>query len=194
MNKKFNFTLKQKIGNYIGLKIFKWLSPFHYNIYSNGLRPAIDFMKKYFNGKKIIGCEIGSYECDNALRLLRNLNLEKLYLIDILNIQKHINKKLRDYEDKIVFIHLDSDKAKNYIREYLDFVYVDGNHEFKQVYKDLENYGYLVKSNGVISGHDFFGSHIGVIKAVFKYVKKHNYKLYTGHWDYWIVKTPYFLS
>ena len=46
------------------------------------IRPSTFFMKDYFQEKKIIGAEIGVFKGQNAKTLLKNLNIEKLYLID----------------------------------------------------------------------------------------------------------------
>jgi hypothetical protein len=37
-----------------------------------------------------------------------------------------------------------------------DIIYIDGNHTYEQVKKDIINYYPLIKNNGFISGHDYF--------------------------------------
>lgn len=39
--------------------------------------------------------------------------------------------------------------------ESLDFVYIDGNHEFLHVTQDLVNWSPKVKKGGIVAGHDF---------------------------------------
>lgn len=40
----------------------------------------------------------------------------------------------------------------------LDFVYIDGNHEFPWVAEDIYHWSKKVKKGGVISGHDYFNT------------------------------------
>jgi SAM-dependent methyltransferase len=42
--------------------------------------------------------------------------------------------------------------------ESLDFVYIDGNHEFLYALNDIHEWSKKVKKGGVISGHDYFRS------------------------------------
>lgn len=39
--------------------------------------------------------------------------------------------------------------------ESIDFVYIDGNHQYSSVKEDLENWSKKVKVGGVIAGHDY---------------------------------------
>uniref|UniRef100_A0A6H1ZSN1 Putative methyltransferase n=1 Tax=viral metagenome TaxID=1070528 RepID=A0A6H1ZSN1_9ZZZZ len=43
----------------------------------------------------------------------------------------------------------------------LDFVYIDGCHEFPYVAQDIYEWSKIVKKGGVISGHDYFNTHPG---------------------------------
>ena len=46
-------------------------------------RTSTEFVKKYFGDKEIVCIEIGTFEGDNAINLLRKVpNIKKLYLID----------------------------------------------------------------------------------------------------------------
>jgi len=62
-------------------------------------------------------------------------------------------------------INSTSDIAKEKIDDNsIDLLFIDGNHSYKQVKRDLENYWPKVKIGGVLMGHD---SHLsGVIKAL----------------------------
>jgi len=53
-----------------------------------------------------------------------------------------------------------------------DVVYIDGNHDYDYVKKDILNYQKLVKPNGFITGHDYNNGHVGVEKAVDEYLGK----------------------
>ena len=50
----------------------------------------------------------------------------------------------------------ESDEAHKFLRlGFFDLVYIDGLHTYEQVKKDIVNYLPLIKSNGIIAGHDF---------------------------------------
>lgn len=58
--------------------------------------------------------------------------------------------------------------------ESVDFVYIDGSHEFDYVMADIIEWGKRVKKGGVISGHDYVSrSQTDVIKAVDYYAEAH---------------------
>ncbi len=57
----------------------------------------------------------------------------------------------------------------------LDFVYIDGRHEFDYVMLDLICWAAKVKSGGIIAGHDYYHFYQGgVIQAVNAYTLAHN--------------------
>jgi hypothetical protein len=171
-------------------------------------RPAISFMKEQFGEKPLVGCEIGVREGLNALRMLRNLNIRQLFLIDPYKpyyeplfpetsteayhekIKSEAMHRLKNYESKIVWITDTSDAAINHIKVPLDFCYIDGDHSYDQVKRDTENYGQLIQSGGVLSGHDFSTEYIGLCQALFEYKDKHaNWSELKGSiWDWWFVK------
>ena len=133
--------------------------------------------------KDLVGAEIGVYDGENARIMLKNLDIKKLYLIDpyINNVAGFKDKKLieriktfahlelRDFKDKIEFIEKPSEEAINEIKEKLDFVYIDGNHTYEYVKKDIELYSKKVKENGLIAGHDYENK--DVTKAVHEFAK-----------------------
>lgn len=47
------------------------------------------------------------------------------------------------------------DALKDFDDESLDFVYIDGNHDFEHVTEDIAGWGKKVKKGGIISGHDY---------------------------------------
>jgi len=57
----------------------------------------------------------------------------------------------------------------------LDFIYIDGNHNYEAVLEDLYNSIRVIKKGGIIGGHDFLRQ--GVNKAVAEVCKKTDLKL-----------------
>lgn len=57
-----------------------------------------------------------------------------------------------------------------------DFIFIDADHSYEQVYKDIVGCRELLSPNGIISGHDY-GSWEGVARAVHELLpefKTHN--------------------
>jgi predicted O-methyltransferase YrrM len=56
----------------------------------------------------------------------------------------------------------------------LDFVFIDGNHEFDYVAPDIVFWSKKVKHGGIVSVHDYYHFHLsGVMEAVDAYTKCH---------------------
>ena len=99
----------------------------------------------------------------NNLNQLTNINTELLFFDYILKPNDYINVR----------------KIKEYRRT--DFVYIDGNHDYEFVLKDLETWFTKVKPGGIIFGDDYLRPY-GVSKAVNEFSFK--YKLTPCFSDY----------
>ena len=51
------------------------------------------------------------------------------------------------------------DAVKGFADESLDFVFIDGDHEFKAVTNDIAEWSKKVRKGGIVSGHDYGRSH-----------------------------------
>lgn len=56
----------------------------------------------------------------------------------------------------------------------LDFVYIDGNHDFDYVMMDIICWSKKVRSGGIVAGHDYYSGEVGIMKAVDAYTHSHN--------------------
>ena len=179
------------------------------NLWHGGdVRPMLDFLRKE-NKKDLIGVEIGVLHGINAVNILNNLSIEKLYLIDPLQlypdykdirapvfnwVKKDADARLKPFLDKIVWLIKFSSEAKSEIPDNLDFVYIDGNHAYEYCLEDIKNYYPKVKKGGIIGGHDYTPSpapepvNFGVRKAVDEFASKNNLKLFHQSPDWWIIK------
>src|SRR3990167_9603367 len=66
---------------------------------------------------------------------------------------------------------------KYFADDSLDFVFVDGNHEYEEVYKDITEWTKKVKKGGIMVGHDYIKDDFrkyGIIEAVNQYVEENN--------------------
>jgi len=160
-------------------------------------RPSFNLLK----GKKgLVGAEIGVAGGANAIAILNNLDIKRLYLIDqyipYRGLQYHgvwgekdephkIKEKaienLYPYNDKVTWIFKLSEEAVYDINEQLDFVYIDANHRYEYVKKDIELYLPKIKKDGIICGHDF-NHEKGVTKAV-KEIFGNVFEF--SRWDWW---------
>ena len=144
-------------------------------------RPSLLALK---DKKDLVGIEIGVDCGKNALNMLQNLDIKKLYLVDpyvlydglkgiglnnneeqCVACKAEAYERLKPYEDKIEWIEDTSINAIDKVPDEVDFVYVDGNHRFNYVVQDIQNYYPKVKPGGTISFHDF--EYPDVSRAVF---------------------------
>jgi len=67
--------------------------------------------------------------------------------------------------------------------ESIDFVYIDGNHQYSSVVEDLTMWNKKIKTGGVIAGHDFtWGS---VNKAIYEFFDRAPVSIFEdGSWFY----------
>jgi hypothetical protein len=164
-------------------------------------------------GAGLTGIEIGVAGGEHALSILKTLQISRLYLIDpyemyesyteganhygidqkpLRDTEKIARELLEPYSEKLVWVKNFSSEAVNEIKELVDFVYIDGNHQLEFVTEDIENYFPLVRDGGVIGGHDFYNGfqreHDGVVNSVTSFAIKNSLTLRVEMPDWWIEK------
>jgi hypothetical protein len=157
-------------------------------------RPMIRYLKSL--GKTdLVGSEIGVFTGSHAVSILNTLPIKTLYLVDpylpymergeLINpvtAKKIAIHNLAPFKEKAVWLNA-SELPSN-----LDFIYVDGSHDYTGVKNDLEKYYGLVKEGGVFGGHDFVNWYPGVIKAVCEFTAANNIELFVEQPDWWVIK------
>ena len=169
--------------------------------------------------KNLIGAEIGVEYGENALRILLNLDIQILYLIDpyelavkenkeqgvfstkdeAISVMKIAQNSLQQFSSKIRWIKkLSQDVSSEIPDTSLDFVYIDGNHSYDAVYKDLQVYWEKLKLGGLFAGHDWNAPGSGVKEAVetfrrnlaYPYPEKYYHMVddLGGRCDWWFYK------
>lgn len=124
------------------------------------LRPSMENLK---DKKGLVGVESGIGSCLNSQNIYENLDIKKLYLIDVNDPPREPGTSLIK-KDNVEFLKGNSiDKLKE-IEEPLDFVYLDSSHEFNHLLNEIRIIYPKLKKGGVIGGHDY--EHIGVVSAV----------------------------
>lgn len=155
----------------------------------------------------LVGIEIGVDSGENSRRILTNLSIKRLYLIDPWcgyegldghgvigdndNADKclaHTEKIMEPFGGKSVIIKAKSEEVVDtFQNNFFDFIYIDGNHRYEWVIKDIRNYYPKVKVGGQLAGHDMKPGEPGVQKAVEEYFGG-DYKHGPNQWDWWHTK------
>ena len=177
-------------------------------------RPMISFISENFDkSNELVGLEIGVDRGDNAVYILSILPIKKLYLVDpYLEYKEFKNntgwenltqekfdayfktaqKKAGYFKGKAEFIRKMSEDAADDIPDNLDFVYLDGNHEYEFVKRDIELYFPKIKRGGVLGGDNFDPIFPGVPRAVLEFTDKYHLKIHGGRsklsYEWWVIK------
>jgi len=155
----------------------------------------------------LTGVEIGVWNGENAFTILKVLKPKKMYFIDPYesfdgftrrwelgndnyqkakkNIKNAINgDKNINYE----FILSTSESAAEKVPDNLDFVYIDGNHNYEFVKMDIEIWYKKVRNGGIIGGHNFEPGFSGVARAVVEFSEISGLEINGSLNDWWIYK------
>ena len=121
------------------------------------------------------GVEIGVGEGWNAIHLMENT---EMHLVGVDNwgaagyakVKEATKERLQPYIDKGQYelMEMTSMEASRHFEDgYFDFVYIDGDHRFTPVHKDLRWWYKKVRSGGFFGGHDYINvPKCGVVRAV----------------------------
>jgi hypothetical protein len=159
------------------------------------MRSFIRYLKSTITSS-LVGVEIGVKLGENAEDIINNLNIEKLFLVDPWmayskpSIQEEIcgygkqevmdkwynevYKKFRSNTRVSILKHTSKD-ASTIITDKVDFVYIDAVHTYDGVLEDCKLWYPLVKSNGILCGHDYNNEECGsdIRKAVNTFVSEY---------------------
>jgi hypothetical protein len=129
-----------------------------------------------------VGVEVGVWEGAFSAQLLRVARPARLYLVDPWAFDKNNprawygGKKALDQRDmdlvykgvhdrfaedeRVRLLRMTSDKAYEVILELdrLDWAYIDGDHSYEAVRRDIELYRGLLKPGGILAGDDYNNS------------------------------------
>ncbi len=142
------------------------------------ISPILDRLKNHFNKNEIIALEIGARYGESSTLIINNLNIKEYIIVDPYTsydeyTQDGFNKIIKNNEDNIYIetknslfkIHNnikffrtfsnDTNTLNQIENNSLDLIFIDGNHTYKYVLEDLENYYPKLKKDGIICGDDF---------------------------------------
>ena len=188
------------------------------------IRPILEFCFRKFDNKPINVLEIGARYGESSKLILKHLNVNEYTIVDpytsyddykrdgfdeIISLDKEdtifnrVKTELTKINNNVKFYKTYSNNKETIDSiedESIDLIFIDGNHSYKYVLEDLENYAPKLKKNGVLCGDDFFmrlhkndvlntGASYDepmVYEAVIDYCKKHNkeYREFGKHRGY----------
>ncbi len=83
-------------------------------------------------------------------------------------------KRYSQYDNATMCRMISMEGVREVEKDSLDFVYIDGNHQFDFVIQDLIEWSKRVKAGGIVAGHDYYRFRwAGVIEAVDIYTRMH---------------------
>ena len=129
-----------------------------------------------FNWK--IGVEVGVKEGENIFEVAKNNSKLKIYGVDPYRVQqenslyeRNISQEYTDkslniikrktlkealkYPNLEIIVDTSENASKQFDRESIDFVFIDGDHSYESVKNDIKYWESKVKENGLIMGHDY---------------------------------------
>lgn len=132
----------------------------------------------------IIG-EIGCYTGQSTEIFIYSGKIQTMYCIDpwesgyddtdvasrsnMVDVESEFDKRILAVYDNVVKVKKSShDAVLDFDDEFFDVIYIDGNHLYDAVIKDITLYLPKIKSNGIICGHDYWNDNCDPKKAVDK--------------------------
>jgi len=124
------------------------------------------------NFKEFSYLEIGSWEGNSALYILKNFKTKKVFCVDTWDLNDNIYKEeekakfesfksnLIEFKNCFIFFKSTSDSFFEKNKERFDVIYVDGWHEAPQVYKDINNAWDCLNIGGLMICDDYFYGNI----------------------------------
>lgn len=166
------------------------------------IRPSFEFAVNRAN-RELICAEIGVQVGGNAKAMCASGMAKILVCIDPYSpthddeeiitqeLQDSFKKRAIDTLSPYPFVKQvfkDSvEAAKEFADGYFDYVYIDGDHTYEGVKRDLEAWFSKVKKNGIFAGHDYIGFKIGLRKAVDEFTKEKGLSLMIEQTDWMVV-------
>jgi hypothetical protein len=153
-----------------------------------------DWTSNFFNEHPDlkVGAEIGVAGGQHIKSLMENTKIEKMYGIDPYydegwdmhdyfsvdsdyggfdGLYGEVRDMLSVYDDRVELIRKKStDAAPDFEDESLDFVFIDGFHDYENCYNDISFWHHRVRKGGYVMGHDWEHSGFpGVQQAVLEH-------------------------
>jgi predicted O-methyltransferase YrrM len=109
--------------------------------------------------------------------------MDKIYL--------KVKKLFKNNKQVVIHRQKSEETVKNFTKNYFDWVFVDGDHSYEYVKKDLELYYPKVKPGGIIAGDDYWWSPFEgfpIRKAVQEFINKFGAELISVKKGIYVIK------
>lgn len=117
-------------------------------------------------------------------------SLFSLFVKEVVSVDMNMSERMKNTLDKyknIVFYKMSFDDFISIDSDNLyDLIYIDGNHDYDSINRDINNFKSKVKIGGYISGHDYNSDTKGVEKAVVNHFP--NKKVFIFSDSSWLIK------
>lgn len=148
-------------------------------------RIGLSNLIKDLNTEINVMVEVGSYQGESTVIFAENIKtLKTLYAVDPwINgyapgdvcsdeypmdiVESNFDARIKNYSVISKQKTTSEEFSKTIENNSLDFVYIDGNHQYDSCKKDLELWIPKIKKGGIIAGHDYLAAcFMGVVNAV----------------------------
>ncbi|CAE7386654.1 unnamed protein product, partial [Symbiodinium pilosum] len=159
--------------------------------------------------REIWAAEVGVFMANTSSKLLGLFENLRLLLVDPYHLhtenhtEKHqqfeefyvssrstfsaATKATQAYRLRATFA-LQSSESLSWLRDDLDFVFLDGDHRYASVRKDIEVFWPRLRPHGILAGHDFAPTFPGVVEAVTEFALAEGLELLLAPEVWWIFK------
>ena len=153
--------------------------------------------KHGFPPPKMKMLEIGSYMGESTMLFASSNLFSEIHCVEPFNGYEKFNDD-NDYHWGFIYdefktntrffdnITLHKDFSYNIVNDFedasFDFIYIDANHEYEDVKRDIELCLPKLKSDGIIAGHDYHENWPGVVKSVNELLGEPNHVFWDTSW------------
>lgn len=172
------------------------------------IRSLCVLIKEQVGNDPVLGVEVGVWRGDTSAWLLKAFPNLQLYCVDpwetggghttLEASVRELREAKQQFLDKTQFAHdrrivlaYPSIKAVEWTApSAFDFVFIDAEHTYEEVYKDLRAWAPKVRNMGLLCGHDYNAPYdrkkiFGVKRAVDEYAAENNRTVRVNDWDIW---------
>ncbi|MFC1727055.1 class I SAM-dependent methyltransferase [Patescibacteria group bacterium] len=172
----------------------------------------LEFLKSL--PKNSVGVEIGVWLGDLSQEILEIVQPKKLHLIDpweffpqyphrwygggvakkqadMDKIYRKVKKRFAGQKQVIVHRGKSEEVVQKFANNYFDWIFIDGDHSYEYVKKDLELFYSKVKVGGIIGGDDYWWAPIEgfpIRRAVKEFLGSHRAKLISTRKGIYVIK------
>lgn len=132
-----------------------------------------EMVRKFPSGSRLV--EVGSYfGCSFSYLVIEAINSGKTFDIVAVDacpwpsVEPNFTKNMEPFSGhfRTLFGGDSFDRAKDFEDKSIDFCFIDANHTYEFISRDIAAYLPKMKPGGVIAGHDYNLCHPGVMQAV----------------------------